>query len=407
MILPEFVVLIFLFVLGISTGSFLNVVVYRLPREMSLVHPGSHCTSCGKAIAWYDNVPVIAWFFLKGQCRHCGAAFSFRYPMIELLTGLLFITLYWGYFSQNLRQGMPGFFDNGWLIYLGHVALLSALLAATLIDAEHWIIPLSLCYLIVGLALFLSLFLPYSLDVPINELWRLVPYAGPKSAALAGGAAVGLVVSLLLIKLKIIKRSFHELIEAEIAAENQQKIEKQPAKQPANEPPANLPEIPENIRREMFREIIFLAPIIILALGANYLLTGQSSVGSAWEKFLVEQKWAAGLLGCVFGFMIGGGVVWATRILGSLAFGKEAMGLGDVHLMAAIGAMLGWSSPVIAFFLAPFMALGWALARLVIYRSREIPYGPFLSAATFLVMLFHDPIVDYFAVVLTPPGFGP
>ena len=87
----------------------------------------------------------------------------------------------------------------------------------------------------------------------------------------------------------------------------------------------------------MFREIIFLAPIIILALGAHYLLTQPTSVGSAWEKFLVGQKWAAGLLGCVFGFMIGGGVVWATRILGSLAFGKEAMGLGDVHLMAAVG----------------------------------------------------------------------
>ncbi|MBN2377707.1 MAG: prepilin peptidase [Sedimentisphaerales bacterium] len=424
MILPQAVILIFLFALGISTGSFLNVVVYRLPREMSLVQPGSHCTSCGKPIAWYDNIPVFAWFFLRGRCRHCGAAFSFRYPLVELLTGLLFITLYWGYFSQNLRQPMPEFFDSGWLIYLGHIALLSALLAATLIDAEHWIIPLSLCYIIVGLALFLSLFWPYALDVPANQLWRLVPYAGPKSAALAGGAALGLAISLLLIRLKILKRSFHELIEAEIAAENQQKnhkitnqaqtmqsdsrsspqnTEKQPANPPPTEPPTDLPEIPENIRREMFREILFLAPILILALGANYLLTSQTSLGSAWEKFLLDQKWASGLLGCVFGFMIGGGVVWVTRILGSLAFGKEAMGLGDVHLMAAVGAMLGWTSPVIAFFMAPFMALGWALARLVIYRSREIPYGPFLSAATFLVMLFHDPIVEYFAVILIPP----
>ena len=89
-------------------------------------------------------------------------------------------------------------------------------------------------------------------------------------------------------------------------------------------------------------------------------------------------------------------MVWATRIGGSLAFGKEAMGLGDVHLMAAVGAMLGWTSPVIAFFLAPFMGLSWALARLLIHRTREIPYGPFLSMATVIVMLAHDIIVQWF-----------
>jgi len=95
-------------------------------------------------------------------------------------------------------------------------------------------------------------------------------------------------------------------------------------------------------------------------------------------------------------------VVWATRILGSLVFGREAMGLGDVHLMAAVGAMLGWQSPTVAFFLAPFFGLGFAVLRLVIHRTREIPYGPFLSMATVLVMICHDAIVEYLMATLQP-----
>jgi leader peptidase (prepilin peptidase)/N-methyltransferase len=122
---------------------------------------------------------------------------------------------------------------------------------------------------------------------------------------------------------------------------------------------------------------------------------------------ITEQKWLTGLLGSVFGYMIGAAVVWATRILGSLAFGKEAMGLGDVHLMAAVGAVLGWASPTIAFFVAPFIGLGWAVARLLLHKEREIPYGPFLSVATLIVMIWHDPIVNYFLQAFTPQQLLP
>ena len=153
----------------------------------------------------------------------------------------------------------------------------------------------------------------------------------------------------------------------------------------------------------MIQEIIFLLPVLGGGVIFMYILTGSGTLGNWWESLIFQQKWLSGLLGSVFGFMIGGGVVWATRIFGSLAFGREAMGLGDVHLMAAVGAMLGWMSPTIAFFLAPFMGLSWALARLIIHRTREIPYGPFLSAATLIVMLTHDIIVKYFLQAFTLP----
>jgi leader peptidase (prepilin peptidase)/N-methyltransferase len=78
------------FLFGLLIGSFLNVCIYRWPRDLSVVKPRSHCTSCEKPIAWYDNIPLASYALLKGRCRHCGARISIRYPVVELAAGLLF-----------------------------------------------------------------------------------------------------------------------------------------------------------------------------------------------------------------------------------------------------------------------------------------------------------------------------
>jgi leader peptidase (prepilin peptidase) / N-methyltransferase len=78
------------FVFGLLIGSFLNVCIYRWPRDLSVVRPRSHCVACGKTIAWYDNIPVVSYLILSGRCRHCGARISWRYPAVELLTGVAF-----------------------------------------------------------------------------------------------------------------------------------------------------------------------------------------------------------------------------------------------------------------------------------------------------------------------------
>jgi leader peptidase (prepilin peptidase)/N-methyltransferase len=92
---------------------------------------------------------------------------------------------------------------------------------------------------------------------------------------------------------------------------------------------------------------------------------------------------------------VGGGIVWGIRIVGTLAFGKEAMGLGDVHLMGAAGAVIGPLFVVVAFFVAPFFGLAWAGFQMFFKKIRQIPYGPFLSLGILVVMILHDWIRDY------------
>ena len=82
--------LVFVFLIGACVGSFLNVVVWRLPRGESLVKPPSHCPKCNTHLAWFDNVPILGWIMLRGKCRYCSARISWRYPLVELLTGALF-----------------------------------------------------------------------------------------------------------------------------------------------------------------------------------------------------------------------------------------------------------------------------------------------------------------------------
>lgn len=80
-----------MFLTGLLIGSFLNVCIYRLPRDLSVIRPRSHCPHCGRMVAWYDNIPVISWLLLRGQCRHCLASISWRYAAVELATGLAFL----------------------------------------------------------------------------------------------------------------------------------------------------------------------------------------------------------------------------------------------------------------------------------------------------------------------------
>jgi leader peptidase (prepilin peptidase) / N-methyltransferase len=148
---------------GAMIGSFLNVVVYRLPRRESLVRPGSHCPSCGAGVRPYDNVPVLSWLLLRGHCRNCSSAISPRYPLVEALTALLCV-------GAVLT-------DAGAATITLNVAFILLLVPIALIDVEHRIIPNRLT----TLGAILALALGTALD-PSGEPARLI------AGAAAGGA---------------------------------------------------------------------------------------------------------------------------------------------------------------------------------------------------------------------------
>jgi leader peptidase (prepilin peptidase)/N-methyltransferase len=140
--------------------------------------------------------------------------------------------------------------------------------------------------------------------------------------------------------------------------------------------------------------MVFLAPIIVCSAVALAIVKNFAPAGDWWADFS-QIPVVTGLLGSLWGYFVGCGVVWAVRILGTLAFGKEAMGLGDVHLMGAAGAVIGPGFTVIAFFIAPFFGLGWAFFQMFFKKTRQIPYGPFLSMGVLAVMILHDWFRDY------------
>jgi leader peptidase (prepilin peptidase)/N-methyltransferase len=145
--LPTYFIAAAVAVLGAIIGSFLNVVIHRVPREESIAFPASHCPSCGTAIRPYDNIPVVSWAVLRGRCRSCRAPISARYPAVELLTAVLFVLTYM--LHSGLTPSLP--FD---------LVFVAALVALVFIDAEHMILPNVITYPGAALAVIARIVVP-------------------------------------------------------------------------------------------------------------------------------------------------------------------------------------------------------------------------------------------------------
>lgn len=395
MAVPEWIWYIFIFAFGCCIGSFLNVVIYRLPRDKSLVTPPSACPSCGRHIRFYDNIPLVSWLVLGRKCRYCKVSISPRYFIIELLTALVFLGLFILYFQFNVRDGLKPFLGGGWFIYLLHIIMLGAFIAASGIDLEHWIIPLSICWLVTAAGFIGSTAGVYIIDPAVIREYSLLPSASANTGAMAVGATAGLAVSFILIMSGILKRSYEP--------ENSEDSQSTPSENPEElkdsaDESVEIGEQQFNHRLEMSREIIFLLPIILCSMAALWIIREIAPLGTWWEN-VSQHPAIAGLLGSVWGYFVGCGIVWSIRIFGTLAFGKEAMGLGDVHLMGAAGGIIGPVYVVIAFFVAPFFGLAWAGFQMFFKKIRQIPYGPFLSLGIFVVIILHDWIREYMSFV--------
>jgi leader peptidase (prepilin peptidase) / N-methyltransferase len=284
--LPEFVGYIFIFLLGACVGSFLNVVIHRVPNEESIVYPNSACPSCQIPIKPYDNIPLLSWLFLGGKCRSCKNPISPRYLAVELLNALLFVLVFW-------QIGFTPFLP---------VALVftAAIVALIFIDAEHMILP----------------------DV------------------------------------------------------------------------INFP-------------LLFLALIVrvgfAFAFGKAYF--------SDLNFFPLNQMtnlpvWLVTLIGAALGGLVGGGFLWLVGAVWKKLRGVDAMGLGDVKMMFAVGAILGWRLTLLSIFLGAFS--GAVIGVIVISRQKDkdlqtqIPFGIFLGIGSILALLFGEQLIRWYFDTFVP-----
>lgn len=172
-------------VLGAIIGSFLNVVIHRVPQQESVVFPNSRCPECGSAIAFYDNVPILSYLILRGHCRACKTSISARYPAVELLTAMLFIAVTW---HNGLTAALP--FD---LIFV------TAIVALIFIDAEHMLLPNAITYPGIAFAIVARLVVPYLVGLPyhFDDLPGLLAgtfYGLPLAVVSLLGAVIGALI---------------------------------------------------------------------------------------------------------------------------------------------------------------------------------------------------------------------
>ncbi len=378
----------FVFALGAIVGSFLNVVIFRLPARQNIISPPSHCPVCNARLRWYENLPVVGWIRLRGRCAHCGTPISIQYPLIEALCGTVFALIF--FFAYMVLPTAP--YIGGWLPdYLGrypgvagtwpipllYCVLFSSLLAMTIIDLRTYTIPIELTWAVTIPAFALHAIMPIwpggLLHVPLSTLppgaggfdlgqWT-IPLVGAGGLGAGLGGLVGLVVSTILIRTNQLRYSF---LDFDFYVKDGDEIIDYP-----------------HPRRELEWELDFLGPILLgIMLGWT--------VGSQWAGAALP-LWAASLGGSIMGYLVGAGLIWLFRLAGTVAFGKEAMGLGDAHMLACVGAVLGWVDPIVIFFLAPFLAISGMLLGTVLSRwlrgfSRYIPYGPWIALAAMLAI---------------------
>ncbi len=451
MILPQLITLGFIMAFGASVGSLVNVLVYRLPLGLDVVSPTSRCPKCNTKLTWRENIPIFGWLILGGKCRFCKDKISPEYPIVEALVAALFGVLYalWymvepgdSLFGIPFGDIAPDWAVNGlsltWPTMVILFVLMGSLVAMTIIDARTFTIPLVLTWVPAmvaflfhtGQAVWFQISRG-SLTPVVDGYWNFTdPYSrwvtapgfiwsiptpdlnGWRFIGVILGASLGLVIANLLLKFKVISRSFADyddwLQEHQESAKSDDQNQAEGGAEGGGEESSVAHEwiMYPYARREMVRELAFLAPVAAVGFFGGWLSVRLVTMMAGPWVFdpstggmippVQAPLWLVVMCGVLAGYLIGGGVVWGVRILGSILFNKEAMGLGDVHMMAAVGACMGWIDSTLAFFLAAFVALGIAAGGAVGKGkvSRAMPYGPSLAIATLLV-LFAKPIIEW------------
>ena len=360
----EVVFAIFSCVLGAVVGSFLNVCIYRMPLNMSVNEPKrSFCPNCKAQIAWYHNLPVVSWLWLRGRCAHCHQWIAARYPLVELLTAGLFFGVWWRFHEE-------------WILLLPYWVFVALLVVATFIDFDHFIIPdeVTIGGTVVGVLLSLAVPLLMGEETHIMGLvWSGV------AAAIGYGLLWG-------------------VVEAGKLAFGKKKVV--------------LPE-PEDFTWTRKGD------------DAELVIAGETDLWSEFfsrEKdqlvLQCDQLTLAGgrhenvALHCFYNRVVLGGTTHPLEKLDGFSgrlkefvFPREAMGQGDVKFIACIGAFLGWRA--VFFTVAAGSLVGSVLGVSLLgfgpkARSLKIPFGPYLSVGALLWMFAGPEILGWYLRWMRP-----
>ena len=398
-------VIVILLVAGI--GSFLNVVIYRLPRGMSVDKPRrSFCPSCKKTIPWYQNIPLLSWLLLRGRCSTCKATISVRYFLVELLVAVLFyaVFLVFGGLWIDLRIWGPQ--------VLSYWILLSLLVAGTFIDLEHFILPHEITGFGTLAGMLCAFWVPALMDQDTHTMGLTISF-------LSASLGLGLIWTVLEVgKLAFGRLNFRQrpasvqklrnslgtgflgkMVDDLLGMALGSKWIDRPASWSIYEPaPDEPPEFKFNTGTKDDDAVIYPWEQIF-SRDRDHLLVSCSTVtvnDRSWNGVVVDATMEVLTIRQNSADKTGEAIQWETvkRLEGSLSsfvLPREAMGMGDMFFMALIGSFLGWKGVLFTIMAGSFIgAFCGAVPRLVGRSSwtANIPFGPYLAAGAALYVFY-------------------
>ncbi len=364
---------VFTFVFGLLVGSFLNVVIYRVPRGESIVSPGSHCGSCGAPVRPYDNIPLLSYALLGGRCRNCKTKISLIYPAVELLTAVLFLAII---FKSGPVQTAAA-----------EMAFVAVIISLIFIDARHQLLPNVITYPAFLLMLVMvgviawpgwqaghQLFHHFGLFIS-PPAWLLHPLLGAFLIATAAPL------------FWIIDR-MDDVLFSKYFAWDEKPTEAAP-EETSSEAQA------QQRHDRAIRMTIWLGIAGAIGWAVSGYVKSEPAFTSA-QTYLIN-AW--------IGALVGGGLIWLLRAAYFYTRGMEGMGLGDVKMMAVVGAFLGWQSAILVIILGSLLGsiVGLALAR----RSSQglktaLPFGVFLGIASLVALFAGVPLIQWYVRLMQP-----
>lgn len=370
--LAELLIHFIVFYLGAGIGSFLNVVIYRLPLGISVNNPRrSFCFSCKKQIPWYRNLPLITWVVQRGKCAECGAGISFRYFFVELLTGLLFYAV----FRHFL--GPWGFLSTWGPVVLVFWIFTALLVAGTFIDIDHYILPHSITLGGLGVGLLSSYFVPQIFE----------EHSGSKAIVISFvSACVGLGILWAVAelgKLAFGKRRFR--YESSTPWSITQPDEKEPPVFTAGEETLSWADI-------------FTRASDRLVITGETVTVNDRTFGAGQTEIRMETMKVLPSAGEVVSYKLED----VKKIEGKtteIVIPREAMGFGDVLLIAMIGSFLGWKAVLFTIVAASVLGSVFAMVTRLIGKtewSAKIPFGPYLAAGAMIWLFYGVQFLEWY-----------